>query len=67
MHHYKHITIHLIVFSPALLKTYSKKNWHFTCTGKKKPNQSTTDNFAVRSLTRGKIAKGHYRIFIFFQ
>ena len=60
MHHYENITINLIVFSPASLKT-QQEELAFTCTEKKKThkNWSTTNNFTVRSLMTGKIAEGH--------
>lgn len=40
MHHYENITINLIVFSPASLKT-QQEELAFTCTEKKKKNTKT--------------------------
>lgn len=43
MHHYENITINLIVFSPASLKT-QQEELAFTCTEKKKNPQKLKYN-----------------------
>lgn len=64
MHHYKNTTINLTVLSAALLKDTARIIGIYLY--RKNTNWSTTsDNFPVRSLMTGKIAKRHYGIFFF--